>query len=243
MSKRTNPASIRSQISSDLLSLIRVLQEDSSGVVVNPDVLTSSANQARRDSKNATWSYEVANLQLRVAVPQNVLPMQCGKWLDILVNLDIEGQCVDSGEDCITALVLNLEIATDTRENVCSWHFDRHIDDGNQQSNIGSEAHPRYHFQHGGHAMKPFSNSLGSTLLLPAPRLAFPPMDAILSLDFVLSNFSGECWQNLRDNPTYVRLLQSSQKKHWKPYINRIASWWSDSPKDKACVDLWPHLA
>ena len=242
MSKPSRSRSVRSQISKNLLSLHRVLSEERSGVVVNPEALNSAANQVNRDSKSELWSYEVANLQLKVEIPQNVLPTQCGEWLDISINLDIRGQCEANGSDSITDLILNLEISTNTKSNFCSWHFDRHITENGGGQNLSSEAHPLYHFQHGGHAMKQLAQSLGSTLVLPAPRLAFPPMDAILSLDFVLSNFAGKCWQSLRDDPTYLRLLKESQKKHWQPYLSKLASWWDDGPKQNDCTVLWPHL-
>lgn len=244
MSKnRPDPTSIRTKISNDLLALYRVLRDDTSGVVVNSDGLLTAVNEAKRDSKIAVWEYGVTNLQLRVEMPQNVLPAKCGEWLDIFIDLDIKGTCDSSEGDCITELVLNLKIATESGENVCCWHFDRHITNGNEEAVPGSEAHPLYHFQHGGHAMEQHAELLGSSLLLPSPRLPFPPMDAVLSLDFVLSNFSGPCWQGLRDDPTYSRLLRDAQKTHWKPYLEKLASWWSGGPRDNECITLWPHLA
>ena len=242
MSKSLSPSTVKDRISKDLLSLARVLNEDSSGVVINPDVLRSAANQVKSGSKKGSWSYQVADLQLKVDIPQNILPTRCGEWLDIGLDLDIGGQCVADGSTSITDLILNLKIRTNTQSNFCSWHFDRHITNKSEDRNSSAEAHPLYHFQHGGHAMKKFAESLGSMLLLPAPRLAFPPMDAILSLDFVLSNFSGLCWQQLRDEPTYLRLLKESQKKYWQPYLLRLASWWDDSSQKNDCTQLWPHL-
>lgn len=243
MTKRPNISTIRNQISADLLVLYRVLQENCTSIIVNPDVLCSSANQAKLDLKSPLWSYEVANLRFRFNIPQNIMPAKCGEWLDLELNLDIEGRCGREEEDCITKLVLNLKISTDAKTNFCSWHFDRHIGETHPDSGAGAEAHPLYHFQHGGHAMKEHVTALGKALLLPTPRIAFPPMDAILSLDFVLSNFDGTAWDNIRNDPAYLKLLRSSQEKHWKPYLERVASWWQTGTKDKKCLNLWPHLA
>lgn len=242
MSKASNPTSVRNQLSKELLSLLQVLNDDRTGVIVNPQALSSAANQVKRDSKSPCWGYEIAGFQLKVDIPQNVLPTKCGEWLDILINLDIGGICETDGSASIDKLILNLEISTNTKNNTCSWHFDRHIIDNGMKQKPPLEAHPLYHFQHGGHAMKPLAQYLGNTLLLPAPRLAFPPMDAILSLDFVLSNFAGECWQQLRDDSNYSRLLRDSQTKHWRPYIKKLASWWDEGPKKLDCLELWPHL-
>jgi hypothetical protein len=236
-----NPDAIRRRISSDLLSLVQILRNETSGVVLNPEVLASAANQANKVAKNTNWTYEVANLQFRVATPQNVLPTACGNELNIYMDLKLRGECNDELDDCLTALTLEIRIETESKENICSWHFDRHITD--DESAPTEEAHPQYHFQHGGHAMKHLADSLGKTLLLPAPRLAFPPMDAVLAIDFILSNFAGLCWQELRNEATYTRLLKEAQLRYWKPYVMRLASWWEQGPKDEETIQvLWPHL-
>lgn len=240
---RPDPANIREKLSKDLLALHQILKEDNSGVIVDVDGLLSAVNAAKRNSRTTTWEYEVADLRLRVKTPQRALPLLCGDFLDISMHLDIKGSCEDSTTDCVKNLILDLKISTESGENVCCWHFDRHITNDDGTETLSSEAHPLYHFQHGGHSMVPHAEFLGRGLLLPAPRLPFPPMDAVLSLDFVLSNFSGSCWRELRSNPTYIRLLQEAQQKHWKPYFEKIASWWATGPKDTESHILWPHLA
>lgn len=243
MSKSVAPSDVRKRLSKELLNLYHVLSEQRTDVISDASPLSSAANQVIRTSKGNRWEYEIAELTLQVKMPQKSLPTSCGEWLNITIDLDIAGACLPDGSAEIDKLVLNLRIETATKGNVCSWHFDRHISGDDPTEDVLTEAHPRYHFQHGGHAMEPFADNLGGMLLLPAPRLAFPPMNAILSLDFVLSNFSGQCWQQLRDEPTYVRLLKDSQHAYWRPYIEKIASWWDKAPKkDTECQDLWPHL-
>lgn len=243
MSKSVAPSEVRRRLSKDLLALYQVLKDKRTDVIPDPSSLSSAANQVNRDTKSDRWSYEVAGFLLRVKMPQNSLPSNCGEWLDVTIDLDIGGVCKTDGVAEIDKLVLNLKIETASKGNICSWHFDKHIADAGSTHNVPTEAHPLYHFQHGGHAMKPLADQLGGMLLLPAPRLAFPPMNAILSLDFVLSNFSGHCWQQLRDEPAYIRLLKDSQLIYWRPYVEKIASWWSgQSKQDPECQVLWPHL-
>lgn len=241
MSKHVSSDVIRRRISTDLLQLSQVLQKEATGIVINPDVLKSSANAVIKSSNGSSWAYKVSGLQLRADVPQNSLPMNCIGPLTIDFDLELAGNCNPDEAGELTKLILQLVIRSEPKEHVCAWHFDRHI----EGKNPSQEAHPMYHFQHGGHAMKPHADSLGQSLLLPAPRLAFPPMDTILAIDFVLSNFAGECWKGLRDEPTYLRLLQESQASFWKPYIQRLASWWDKGPKKEAhkIVALLPHLA
>lgn len=239
MAKKNTIESVRKDISTSLLALERVLSKSSRGIIINPDVLKSSANAVERKRGADLWAYNVAGLSLRVEVPQNTFPMTCTSPLHITMNLDLEGRLDDGSGDSLTKLILDLGIATASGEHVCAWHFDRHIEGGKV-----TDAHPLYHFQHGGHAMQPHIGHLGRSLLLPAPRLAFPPMDAILSIDFVLSNFSGDCWLELKRDPTYLRLLQASQRQFWKPYLAHLASWWDAPPQNKKHISrLLPHLA
>jgi len=237
MAKAEKASSIKSRITNELLSLAQILDHHSREVILNADVLKSSANQAKKSGASG-WEYQVAGLQMRVRTPQNVLPTQNGDSLLIQVDLDVAG-AYDEKDD-LTHLVLQICIHTDQRQNLCAWHFDRHIK--GDEDKEPEEAHPLYHFQHGGHAMKEISDSLGKVLLLPAPRLPFPPMDAILAIDFLLSNFAGKQWKKLRDEPSYMRLLKSAQERYWKPYHERVASWWTQGPKDSKVTDLLPHL-
>ena len=62
-----------------------------------------------------------------------------------------------------------------------SWHLD--YDNNNVQDFI----HPHFHITWGGNKMKDLN--LGEVLLLPTPRFSYPPMDIVLGVDFILSNF------------------------------------------------------
>lgn len=238
MSKKQSADTVRRDMSTALLSLSQVLA-NTGGIVVNPDVLKSSANTVKREAKGDSWQYQVVGLLLRVDTPQNTLPGSCATPLTVQFDLEMRGVCNADPLDEVTYLVLELLISSETGEHVCAWHLDRHIGGGNS-----TEAHPLFHLQHGGHAMKEHSEHLGRSLLLPAPRMGCPPFDAILAIDFVLSNFAGDCWQELRTEPTYLRLLQESQKRFWKPYWSKLASWWEQGPRDDKKIEaLWPHLA
>lgn len=237
MAKAMSHAGIRKEIAKSLLDLAQVLQLNSNGIVRNPDTLKSSANAVSTDRKDGVWSYSVDRLSLEVDLPQNALPVDCLSPLNIELSIDVRGHCDRLEEGELEHLIVDLMISAG-QSNYCAWHFDRHIEGG-----AAPDAHPLYHFQHGGHAMKIHGDHLGKSLILPAPRLAFPPMDAVLAIDFVLSNFCGDCWQKLRDDSTYLRLLRNSQRSLWRPYLTRLASWWDVGPKSDLAVALFPHLA
>lgn len=239
MAKRIKPAEIRRRLSNDLLSLTQILGKKSSSVVLNPDVLKSAANQCLQD-QGCFWEYQVAGLIFNIDAPQKVLPRNSGKKLNLTLDLDVCGSYDEKPENFFEKLILKVRIETEDGKNMCSWHFDRHIFDEGDEAN---DAHPLFHFQHGGHEMKELADSLGNVLLLPAPRMASPPMEAVLCIDFLLSNFAGKEWKDLRNDATYLRLLQEAQLRLWKPYVERLASWWVGGKNLNSTLKLWPHLA
>jgi hypothetical protein len=92
-----------------------------------------------------------------------------------------------------------------------------------------NNAHPRYHFQIGGQKVwdRP-SHEFGSQLILETPRIAHPPLDAILAIDFILANYYSETWSNLLDKDgRYADLVETAQEIFWRPYLFAAASKWN----------------
>jgi hypothetical protein len=232
---------VRKKISSDLQALASVLEKHQAHIFANPEVLRSSANQVVRGGRPNAWHYEVPPFVMRVPSPQQTFPRGCGE-LEIELQLEVDGECnPDEAGDGITHLIMDLKVSSGATGAMCAWHFDRHIGDENDGD---GEAHPLYHFQHGGKAVEPVYGMFGMSLFLPAPRLPFPPMDAILSIDFVISNFCGEAWRNLRNDTEYLRLLRGAQKQLWRPYMQRLAEWWKPAGARDPFIDrMFPHLA
>lgn len=60
--------------------------------------------------------------------------------------------------------------------------------------------------------------NLGDVLLLPAPRISYPPMDIVLGIDFILSNFvEKKVYNELRCDPQYksaVKMLKQDYGNH-----------------------------
>lgn len=69
--------------------------------------------------------------------------------------------------------------------------------------------------------------NLGDVLLLPAPRISYPPMDIVLGIDFILSNFvEKKVYNELRCDPQYKSAVKNAQARLWKPYILSLAHFW-----------------
>lgn len=236
-------AKFRAKRAKELRALNQILQE--SLTCRNAEILNGAADHCLNYMPNGadSWGYSIHGLTFQVGKPQKTLPENGGKFLDVTVDLIVTGKCIENDEpDCFSGLTLDIKVSntgTNGVENLCTWHFDRHIDGGNE----GNEIHPLYHFQHGGKGMNEIAESLGRVLLLSAPRIPFPPMDALLAVDFILSNFAGEDWHKLRDDGAYKNNIYESQLRLWKPYIHSIWSFWQPGAHDRnKIISLWPNL-
>jgi hypothetical protein len=112
-----------------------------------------------------------------------------------------------------------------------SWHLDKHI-----RSDISAEGrgkgftHPEYHFNMGGFALtKETDFDYGQVLLIDTPRLIHPPLDIVLSIDFVLKNFYGIRVKNLTDSTQYNNIISNTKKRLWRPYYIALSNQWESS--------------
>lgn len=95
-----------------------------------------------------------------------------------------------------------------------AWHLDKHK--GND-SNTARSVHPEYHMQYGGKNLWSRVENYGDMIIPEPPRLSHPPMDLILAVDFVLSNFFWREWRELRNKSIYIDLVSTAQERLWKP--------------------------
>ncbi len=243
MAKTPKPEKYRRDLSTSLLLFVEVLNKNST-TCVNPEIIKHAANVCGMNKPNGpdSWGYEVDNLHFRVKAPQKVIPAQGGDLLNVHLDFKIEGRCINEFKSKLTKLEMSLVVSTETNSHISSWHFDQHIT--SPGSAEPHDAHPLYHFQYGGKKLSGFQGGVGNLLLLPAPRIGHPPMDIILAVDFVLSNFSGEEWNGLRMNDDYRAKVAGAQEAFWKPYMEDIISWWENGnrPDRSYLRSLWPHL-
>ena len=178
------------------------------------------------------WSYRVTNLLfygvgkecLKDSIPNGL------EEVEINLNAYLYGVCLGDDPHIVSnpfvRLSVNIETsARDTKKNIlkCAWHLDKNIvEKGNNPSKF---AHPDYHFQYGGDKVKNIQD-YGEHLLLIVPRLAHPPLDGILAVDFVLSNYLGSKWADLRDEPEYQKIMRAAQERCWTAYAFSTAMEW-----------------
>ncbi len=230
----------------ELETLALILLTD--GVCSNPYQLNNAATVCRNNKPRGenSWGYYLNSLLFQVKTPRHTLPKQMGDYLDVELSVSLKGVCeIDSDDPFQHELSVSIVVSTNEvssgRKNLCAWHLDRHIvEKGDHES---EEVHPLYHFQYGGKRRYGIEN-LGNVLLLDPPRLLHPPMDAILAVDFVLSNFSGATWQKLKEEGDYKNLITDAQELFWRPYVKSLLAGWGSAPERKGrnTLLLWPNL-
>jgi len=221
----------------------------------DPASIYTLAQQCRSLPKaNPDWKYDLVmdfpRESFKTVGLDKVRPKKRVKSFSVTLSIKAGGPYIPEKDstldETINALDLNLitkgykfekEVENEPASNImCAWHLD--IQPIGQLSPF---AHPRFHWQYGG--KKVWSNSkkwFGSHLLLVAPRLAHPPLDAILAIDFILSNYYAPTWQALQSDPTYSRVIATAQKLYWEPYYRAIAT--GDWSSRKALPFMyWPQ--
>ncbi|QUN69762.1 hypothetical protein [Pseudomonas sp. JS425] len=242
MKKKINSASFRRDLSSELRSFATILNRNLSIVFNDIGALTQAASMCAGNMPYGkdSWGYSVDNLVLRIKTPRKTIPATVGDFLKVKVDFKISGLCSTILSELISELELNIIISTEDNKLIASWHFDRHIfKDGDGEP---EDAHPLYHFQFGGRNLNILQGNHGGILILPSPRIGHPPMDIILALDFVLSNFAGGYWKALRNERDYGNKIRDSQQRYLRPYIEGLNSWFTSPGSRDFSTELWPHF-
>lgn len=161
----------------------------------------------------------IAKLKFKIDIPRNTKPS-----VSLLnVFLDVSYKEMDSVDIPISQYCFRITIEgqNETGKVKSAWHLD--YDDSEEQDYI----HPHFHLTWGGNTIKDMN--LGNILLLPTPRISYPPMDVVLGIDFVLSNFvKSDIYKQIQKDSQYKAAVKSAQEKYWKPYMLSVASHWNN---------------
>lgn len=104
-------------------------------------------------------------------------------------------------------------------ENDDAYKFRWHLDF--EPSNDKRIDHPVFHFH-----QDPDVSERGKVLKMNEPRINYAPLDIVLSIHFVLSNFMPQKeYQKIQQQvPTYRNMIKQSIEKYWKPYYDYVIS-------------------
>lgn len=237
-------------IASDIFDFAELLV--SHNIIQDAKSLYDASARLQNSQNTNEWRYECDNLKFTVegavagTIPQKI------SLIEIFFSISSTG--VFSNDDIcrnpLSKLNFDIELegfceSEDKIDNYfASWHLDKHI-----QSSQCYYIHPEYHLTFGGNKLEEKGvDNFGSTLILPAPRVAYPPMDVVLGIDFILQNyFPFEKISKLLDESKYKEIIFNSQQRLWKPYYLSLSSAWnslSDTTFEQGFehFNLNPHI-
>ncbi|KFF01359.1 hypothetical protein IX39_12350 [Chryseobacterium formosense] len=232
-------------IGSDLCKLADLLQQYNLCSDVSP--LQNAGILCLHSATEHSWEYSMAKMVFRADEVGGRIPLESE---DFSVSLTVEIQGIsltDELKDPLTKLFFDIEIegihSLDCRDLYASWHLDRHI--GKSTDAKTKYSHPFYHFTFGGDKMECKGDMFGGTLILPSPRIAYPPMDAILGIDFILQNYLHKDQLNaIIQDSEYTEIIRRAQERLLKPYFSSIMSYWDKATYtpvvDFSCNKLFP---
>jgi hypothetical protein len=222
------------------------------GACSDPGPLYAAASECRT-LQQATWGCSLERLRFQIHDLPRVVPSEAYN-VAVELSLELRGEPRDEtfNGDPLAKLELDILLTGDykaedeTRKLLGCWHLDRDLrqaEDGVQQF-----MHPHYHLQYGGKrlwsSVQTGEMHFGSSLVLEAPRIAHPPLDAILGVDFLLTNYFPADRLDIRGNGDYRNLIKASQERLWRPYAYAISHCWYPVPDQSEWTDhrLWPQL-
>lgn len=114
-----------------------------------------------------------------------------------------------------------------------AWHFDFHATNGDE-----AYSHPMFHCQNGGRELRVSPNEAsdyiktGEIFLVESPRIAHPPLDPTLAVEFVFGHFLGnDDLRKLYNIREFNVALRSSIESVWRPYYESINKFF-DEPQN-----------
>lgn len=224
---------LRSEIANDILTFIGILQNDLDAIVSAKnicDILEDNHNipvYGMTPANNTFWGYDTF-LRLPISTIGGLKPISTQpSFMEFSIKL-----IADSNKfkhkyfdpfEYLEFNILTIGYSSDGTEMVHSLHLDRHPD--NSQS---VDPHPKYHFQFGGRKLEEKITDYGQGMFFDTPRMMHHPMDFILGMDFILSNYYSDIWNHVKENNhEYNSLIGKYQDIVMKPYFYSIADHWN----------------
>ena len=242
MAKKKKESVFIKELGRDILTLQQLLEKHKSGISSSFTKIKSTLDKNRLDYNSGVLELFIEKEE----IPRHMSHKNI-KNLRILFStkLEIDYNELVSNNDPFQNLEFNIYAYADdldkNKELVYSLHLDRHI--FNDGDNIPDEVHPMYHFQFGGRKLKEKVVDYGQALFFDSPRITYHPMDFILGLDFLLSNFFPNIWKVLQKEPRYINIIRKYQECFMKPYFQSIANSFDRKlPQNWNAQEIYPQL-
>lgn len=244
--------SYRKKRAERIASLIPPLREQFEDVNLTPlHAASQKCFNLPKEFGDNYWQEEV--LKLNFGTLKNLNNVRPKNTNLSSVSLDFTyqayGKCeeVSNNIDPFAHAELTIDVIGRDEDNdklACAWHFDRHISEDDDNDPLFP--HPQYHFQFGGKSIERLIENkncdFGSSLFIESPRFFNPPLNLVLSLNFILAHFYSEKWKRLKKDHDYRRIVREEQQKYWKPYFSKLGSYLDKPKQHKNAEKLLPTL-
>lgn len=170
-----------------------------------------------------TWGYEIEDFELNIPNSRNIAPNSVDN-MKLNLGLKVIANCCDwnNMNDPLRELSFRVTIkGLGDQDYYSGFHIDRH----NHVQN-GGEVHPIYHLQHMVNPLEENSFSYGNVLSIDTPRIMHYPLEFVLGVGYLTSNFFPDAYEILLDDGHYMNLYKDYQLRFWKPYAHTLANYW-----------------
>jgi hypothetical protein len=172
------------------------------------------------------WGYKVElSFPMEMATVRHLRPTGFTQ-VEIVVEIDVESSIKewDNLNDPFTSLSFRSMLRGTNpitgKLHYLSFHVDRH------NGAKTTEVHPLYHVQYLQNGKVKDNFDHGESMQLDVPRMMHFPLEVILGVSLLLSNFAPGSYAKLIQNRAYKKISRVYQEKIWRPYINSLESFW-----------------
>lgn len=175
------------------------------------------------DTDENIWGYDIENFTLPLDTLKHVVPNNIEKG-EIILNIRLRGAIEDWNTYNDPFVELSFRVMIKGIGEHSTYHFGFHIDKHNGEDS--EEPHPIYHLQYDFNPTKSTNPNLGDLFYIDTPRIMHKPMDFILGVGFLTSNFFPTGFQILCEKREFIKLNTTYQQSVWRPYFHTLANKW-----------------
>lgn len=175
------------------------------------------------------WGYDIEDFKMPLDTLSHVKPQDIKKG-EIILNMKLRAKIEhwDTFHDPFIELSYSVMIKGIGSK---TYHFGFHIDKHTGTTKT-KEPHPTYHLQYNFNPTKSNNPNLGDLFYIDTPRIMHKPIDFILGIGFLTSNFYPFAFDVLKEERAFIKLQQIYQNAIWKPYFHTLANQWKPFKQD-----------
>lgn len=234
-------------MASDLMDLAEILNKEG----IDTSQFYRISGQIKQES---LLKYKLLPFKIEIKdsekFPKRLSHKNSARNLELFFDLEIECDIANfiSNKDPFKKYSFNIVIKGRNKNDanndlIYAIHFDKHNLEEQKKGNAPNQAHPAYHFQFGGNNLEDEGKlDSGRALFLDAPRIMHHPMELILSIDFILSNFFPTIWNRIKHLPSYQKILKKYQKDFILPYFKSIVEHFENNTNVWNSQEIYPQL-